>query len=42
MELKKVLKDVKVVNNSLVTKEKLLSVVKGRKQRLNAKEFGTS
>lgn len=38
VELKKVLKEVKTINAGLVSKEKLVNIIKGRKVRLNVKE----
>ncbi len=39
VELKKVLKEVKNINSSLLNKEKLINVIKGKKVRFNAKEI---
>lgn len=39
VELKKVLNEVKNINSSLLNKEKLINVIKGKKVRFNAKEI---
>lgn len=42
VQLKKVLKEVKVVHTALAEKEKLNNVVRSKKARINAKEVSTS
>ena len=42
VELKKVLKEVKEINNGLVEKQRLINVGKSKKNRLNPKEIHTT